>query len=648
MEVHFMIAESTSDLAKIWERFVSGQEVDLSTLRPHVAASWYRCRALQVQPRRDRAPQAPAHSSPLDEDLTRASGPVVSFLNDALVGAGTLIDLANRDAKMLLTIGGNRALDAASRINGLPGSLWDEPAVGTNVLGTGIVCRQPLEIKWHEHYVEEWHKWACCSAPIFHPFQGELLGILAIAGFRESAHPRMLALAIHASGLITDSIRKVEAQRRLVLSNAFEDFARRYPDAAIVALDGFGYVAQVNGRVGPLLGTSAAWSGRRLGEMPGLERAAEVVASNLAALPRQFAVPVPAGTATAIVHPVSQDSGMSGNIVLLMAPKSAVGCRPSKEAWTARFSFADILGDSEALRRAVRAARNAAITDHPIVLIGESGTGKELFAHAIHEASTRRDRPFVAFNCGTLSPELAVAEMCGHEPGAFTGADRRTHNGVLDTAHGGTLFLDELQDMDPKAQSLLLRFLETGTFVRVGGTYPVKADVRVVAAANISIGELQQHRIVRPDLLYRLTCVVIEIPPLRERPEDIRLIGERCLRQDLRFTGSVEEGVWVSLRECEWAGNVRELRNVLLRATLVCAGDCLTAADLPADLVRCKADPGPPAPDSKRLGESPSEHEELTNLLRDTGGDVREAARRLGIHRSTLYRRLARQGLTVL
>lgn len=150
-------------------------------------------------------------------------------------------------------------------------------------------------------------------------------------------------------------------------------------------------------------------------------------------------------------------------------------------SWRAFFSFDDIRGESEPLRQVLWLGRRAAEGGYPTLIIGESGTGKELLAHAIHSASPRSEGPFVAINCGTLSAELAVAELCGHEPGAFTGADRRQRTGLLDAASGGTLFLDELQDMAPASQSVLLRFLETQSFVRVGGTQPVAVSVRVVA-----------------------------------------------------------------------------------------------------------------------------------------------------------------------
>jgi sigma-54 dependent transcriptional regulator, acetoin dehydrogenase operon transcriptional activator AcoR len=308
--------------------------------------------------------------------------------------------------------------------------------------------------------------------------------------------------------------------------------------------------------------------------------------------------------------------------------------------WTARFSFEDILGESESLQSAIRVARQAARSDYPTLLVGESGTGKELLAHAIHSASLHREGPFVAVNCGTLSGDVAVAEMCGYEAGAFTGADRRMHVGIFDVARGGTLFLDELQDLPPTPQSVLLRFLESGTFRRVGGTRPVQSQPRIIAAANVGLDELEARGRVRLDLLYRLNCLTIELQPLRNRREDIRPIAERCLR--VHFLGQVDEEFWAGLRDSPypWPGNARSVRNVLLKAILASREDHLTGEDLPADLrthVR-----GEGAPQHRGAEERDASRDSMQAMLGATGHNVSEAARRLGIHRSTLYRRLSR------
>jgi transcriptional regulator with PAS, ATPase and Fis domain len=316
--------------------------------------------------------------------------------------------------------------------------------------------------------------------------------------------------------------------------------------------------------------------------------------------------------------------------------------------WRARFSFDDIEGRSSLLKQTITLAQRAAKGEYPVLLVGESGTGKELFAHAIHNASVARDGPFVAVNCGTLCGDIAVAELCGYEPGSFTGADRHTRVGFLDAANGGTLFLDELQDLPATPQSVLLRFLETGSFIRVGATRPVQSTVRVIGASSIRVKELESTGRIRSDLLYRLNCVMIEIAPLRERRDDLRPIGEKCLRQELHYLGEVDEGVWQALESCSypWPGNLRELRNVLLKTILASSHERLMPGDLPRELWNYyqkdeiapelgKGSDAADEADSTRLAA-------LKAVLEASSHNVSETARRLGIHRSTVYRRLAR------
>jgi transcriptional regulator with PAS, ATPase and Fis domain len=336
--------------------------------------------------------------------------------------------------------------------------------------------------------------------------------------------------------------------------------------------------------------------------------------------------------------------GGAGFAAAVAAPAAVVTGVDADTAspWRARFSFDDILGDSKPLQKAIAMARRAAERAYPTLLIGASGTGKELFAHAIHTASACREGPFVAVNCGTLRGDLAVAEMCGYEPGSFTGADRRTRPGLLDCARGGTLFLDELQDMPPTPQSVLLRFLESGTFVRVGGTQPVRAETRVIGASNVGVETLERSALIRSDLLYRLNHLVIELPPLCDRREDIRPIAARCLREELHFLGEVDEAVWAALERCPypWPGNARGLRNILLKAILASEQDRLSVGDLPEVLwerPRCEAHIPCETERSEGGGDA------VRAVLGATGHNVSETARRLGVHRSTIYRRLSRR-----
>ena len=218
-----------------------------------------------------------------------------------------------------------------------------------------------------------------------------------------------------------------------------------------------------------------------------------------------------------------------------------------------------------------------------VFITGESGTGKELVAKTVHELSRRRKRPFLAVNCGAISPNLIESELFGHEKGSFTGADRQ-HQGFFERAHGGTLFLDEITEMPLELQVKLLRVLETGTFTRVGSTQTQEADVRVIAATNrppetaVAAGKL------REDLFYRLNVFPIALPPLRERADDIGLLAEHFLAEVSQHRGrdqAASREAVAKLERYRWPGNVRELRNVVQRAYVMTAGDVITDEWLP-------------------------------------------------------------------
>lgn len=239
-----------------------------------------------------------------------------------------------------------------------------------------------------------------------------------------------------------------------------------------------------------------------------------------------------------------------------------------RDAHPARFSFSDIVAESEAIQEVIHMAKTAAKTGSTVLITGESGTGKELFAHAIHQASERRLMPFVIVNCAAIPETLLESELFGHEKGAFTQA---THmkRGKLELANGGTLFLDEIGDMSPPLQAKLLRFLQTRRFERIGGLHPIEVDVRIIAATNRKLEQLIATNTFREDLYYRLNVIRLEIPPLRKRLQDLAPLASVLMERIGRRIGVQTRGISnkaiAMLAEYHWPGNIRELENVLER-----------------------------------------------------------------------------------
>jgi transcriptional regulator with GAF, ATPase, and Fis domain len=305
----------------------------------------------------------------------------------------------------------------------------------------------------------------------------------------------------------------------------------------------------------------------------------------------------------------------------------------------ARTGFGGVVGQSSAWKVVLKAAGQVALTDTTVLLTGESGTGKEVIARFIHRASAKHNGPFIAVNCAALPEQLLESELFGHERGAFTGA-QHSKPGQIELASGGVLFLDEVGEMSPSAQAKLLRVLQEREFQRLGGTRPIKANVRIIAATNRELRRALTRGDFREDLYYRLHVFEIHLPPLRQRPDDILPLCQVFLadigRSFARPPAGMTREAGRRLLEHTWPGNVRELRNVLERAAIVCEGGLIAPEHLAL-----------PADDLERgvsLGESTNvkavERQLIEQVLRDCQGNKSKAARRLGLTRKQLYVRL--------
>jgi len=306
-----------------------------------------------------------------------------------------------------------------------------------------------------------------------------------------------------------------------------------------------------------------------------------------------------------------------------------------------------LAGGSPAMERVRDLVGRVAPSDASILVRGETGTGKELVARAIHRLSPRAERPFVAFDCSTFAEGVLESELFGHEKGAFTGADRR-RIGRFELADGGTLFLDEIGDVAPAIQVKLLRVLQERAFQRVGGHETVSVDVRVIAATNRDLEGAMREKRFREDLFYRLNVVTIHVPPLRERREDIPALVElfvaRYGRRAEGKTVSVGEDALLALREFPWPGNVRQLENVVHRATVLCREDLIRAEDVALELTE-----GPSSQvaftNDLRATLNAVEEELLRRAIREHHGNLTAAGRAIGIERNLLRYKLRKHGL---
>ena len=323
----------------------------------------------------------------------------------------------------------------------------------------------------------------------------------------------------------------------------------------------------------------------------------------------------------------------------------------SPREYAARYHLDDIIGESPVIQRMINLARQYAQSDSTVLLVGESGTGKELFAQGIHNASPRSDGRFVAINCAGFAESLLESELFGYEEGAFTGARKGGRVGLIEAAHGGTLFLDEVGDMPTNLQTRLLRVLQEREVTRVGGTIPTPVDVRVIAATNVELRERIESGDLREDLYYRLNILSILVPPLRARTEDIPLLAGETLRRLLHEAGvsADPEPVLAALRDrllsYSWPGNVREMENFMERLAvfitqnddpLSASGQKALYSILPELLISDSTD----EPGTLRAKQRSVEIDRIQRVFTECEGNMAEVARKLGVSRTTLWRKL--------
>lgn len=416
----------------------------------------------------------------------------------------------------------------------------------------------------------------------------------------------------------------------------------------VLVIDEIGRVMLANASVRPILRLSAPPEGKAISDILLADSIRKCLSDGIPVLDEivQFGdTPL-----LCSVTPTKLDNYVTGAVVVLQ-PIGAITALEAKirknllaKGLVSQYSFNDILGVSPQMKKAVARARQFASTDSTVLLCGETGTGKELFAQAIHNASPRRNGPLVAVNCAALPPALLESELFGYEEGAFTGARRKGKPGLFELAHGGSIFLDEISEMDHYGQTRLLRVIQERVSMRLGGDKYIPVAARVIAASNRDLrAEVRAGRF-REDLFYRLNVLSLVIPPLRERSGDVPHLAEHFATDEKKIYNHVlrlPPTVLERLAAHDWPGNVRELATVIERAALISETDTVTLACIEEALAleECSRET------TRQPVQEGVEERQIVNALDQAGGSLHKAAAILGMHRSTLHRKMRALGL---
>jgi len=586
-------SDAPRDVARLkgaWKRFVEDRQLDPS-LDPVVALSWQRC-APRLNPRK--APQwAYLGTSMLPltsvqhSFLRLVARPVMEDIYQFIEGSGSLLVLTDSSACIFEMLG-DPGVEAAMRGLGFrPGAFLDEGRIGTNAFACAMAESFPVQIAGPEHFLLAFHGLTSVAAPLHDP-AGNPIGAIGMLGQQASANA--LGIVFAAAKAIENQLQAEhfirEANAQTTEFNATLDAISE----GILAWTAQGIVTHLNGRGGALLGIK------------------------------------PSLAFITTLRPMAQVHQL-------------VNRRLGSQA---RLTLDDIAGEGPAAQRLRRQALVAVRNREGILLMGEQGTGKNSLARAIHNSGSRAAGPFLSLNCRAIPRELVVDEFLGFEPGAFSQATTTGQPSKFELAHGGTLFIEEIDALPLEMQSILARVLQSGEVVRLGGKRAMPVDVRVIASTEVNLEERTKTGSFRVDLFYLLNASMIQLPPLRERPEDIPLLIDRSLdRLRLQFGRALSVAPEAKDALCRyvWPGNNAELDSVMELATFNSDGQEINVEHLPESLAGSGVLPEQP------LSAAASTLRDMEKLaiaeaLRLTKGNHSKAARMLAISRNTLYRKI--------
>lgn len=647
---------SYDELFAVWAKFVQGGG-NLTGVKSAVADSWIRCRNLGLDPSQ-RSPHVSKHQlAQLVESnklLLGTSAPVLDLVDKLVQGTGFIILLTDRNGVVVSMKGDGAALEKAKANNLDNCAIRTEEVAGTNAISLALIEDAPIQVVGPEHYFVHHHSWTCSAAPI-HDTSGDLLGVLNMSGHYTLSHQHTLGMVVGLAQAIERELCIREKNRTLKVVNEHLKAVVNSISEAVIVADTNGIVTQVSANLQKLLPlnkqkicgcTITDLFGGSASILETIKTGQDQVDYEdvLCAGGRKMYF-------LTTTRQIRNDQNQVVGVVGVLKEKREVYRMVNRFIGSkARFIFDDIVFQSSEMEKAITMARTVSPTSTRVLLEGESGTGKELFAQAMHNASNREHCPFVAVNCSAIPRELIESELFGYNEGAFTGAKKGGNPGKFELADGGTLFLDEINSMPLEMQAKLLRALQQNEIVRVGGNQPIPVDVRIIAATNQPLEDLVKSGRFRLDLFYRLGVVIIKIPPLRERIEDIPVLFHYLVTEISRKLGREvtfsEQELVSQLCSYEWPGNVRELENYIERAVIFAKDNHLTAEYFPG-----KPDPTDSLTTfSNQKCISPlaqQEKEFIEKVLVKFSGNISKASRDLGISRNTLYNRIKEYSIKI-
>ncbi|MEQ8197702.1 MAG: sigma-54-dependent Fis family transcriptional regulator [Clostridiaceae bacterium] len=640
----------TEFITEAWKNFISTGKID-SKIRSEISDSWIRCKNYGVDPYNGKG--SVKHSD-IDElinknnELISVARPVMEGIYSLVSGSGFALLLADKDGYIIDVIGDKNIMKKAEELNFLKGQLWAEKVVGTNAIGTALHLNKPIQTIGAEHYGINQHSWTCSAAPIYDE-DDNLIGCINMSGNYYNAHS-------HTLGIVTAAAQSIQKQMALAISYELLNVTFDSISEGMIVINEYMKIKRINGRALRILNISIEEAmNMDINEvLNGIDFQKLLKQKNKFLNNQEWDFFINNDIIKCVINilPLNKSARNSGMVITFTEVKTVHKLVNKFAGYKAQYEFKDILTNNIEMKNMIKFAKKAAKSDCNILIQGESGTGKELIAQSIHNYSDRARGPFVAVNCASIPSELVESELFGYEKGAFTGASKEGHPGKFELADGGTIFLDEIGELPLDIQSKLLRVLDNGKIVRVGGTYEKQLDVRVIGATNKILKNEIGRKNFRGDLYYRLSVMEIKTIPLRERKEDIDILVkdfvQKLNKKNRNKIISVKQSYIDELKKHDWCGNIRELRNVVERDYYLSEDENMNINSFHYDYEEESIDRQESnIEEIKIVPLNDLEEKAIRDAVKKCDGNLQLAAKLLNIGRATLYRKIKKYEINV-
>lgn len=632
-----------------WKKFMDIGYIN-HAVRREIADSWQRCKNFGLDPMGGKGNIK--HRICFDDklyenaELTSVAKPIMENVYNIVRGSEFAIILTDKDGYIIEVIGDDSMLKKMDELNFIKGALWTEQAVGTNAIGTALYLDKAIQTIGAEHYCINQHSWTCSASPI-HDEEGNIIGCFNMSGNYYNAHS-------HTLGIVTAAAYSIQKQLALTISNNLTNVTFNSTCEGMIVLDEKLKIRRVNDSALDILNISLV-DILNINITETLKNVSfdKITTQDYKAYNNvECDFYIKNNRVKCIINAVPMRvNGKLVGVVITFREIQYVHKLVSKVVgYKASYSFDDIITENQKMKDMIEFAKKASKSDCNILIEGESGTGKELVSQSIHNYSDRSSGPFVAINCASIPRELVESELFGYEKGAFTGASKEGHPGKFEIADGGTIFLDEIGELPLDIQTKLLRVLDNCKITRVGGTYEKQLDVRVIGATNRNLKEEVKKKNFRQDLYYRLSVMNIKTIPLNDRKEDIEVLTKYFVKilntKNMQANKKVNKQYINKLKEYNWSGNVRELRNVVERDYYL--------GDINLDLehyIEAESSCENIAENKKEeisvIPMEMVEKETIENAIKKYAGNMVKVSEVLNIGRSTLYRKIKKYNIKI-